>query len=279
MPRVILATSQDWPDLFIDDHPLMHALIDRGVDVSVGVWDDPTVAWGEADLVVLRSIWDYTLRSDAFISWIDRIDPLVRMHNPARIVRWNSHKHYLRDLAADGVPVIPTAWLDAGTSVDAREVAGERGWSELVVKPCVSAGARGAVRGDAASVQEHIDALLPTHDLMMQPYLTETEGIGEHSSIYLGGSLSHVVRKEPALKGGAYSSTEVTPTEPHDDEIALGKMLDTTIGSLLYARVDSVVIEGRAHVMELELIEPQLFLRHAPGAAERMADLVLADLG
>lgn len=273
----MLATSKDWPDLFVDDHPLMDALRARGVEVSIGVWDDLSVAWEDADLLILRSIWDYTLRRDTFVAWAET--RTVRMHNPARIVRWNSHKHYLRDLSSAGIPVIATAWLDAGTTADAAAVAMDHGWSELVVKPCVSAGARGAVRGDAAFVQEHIDALLPTHDLMMQPYVAETECPGEHSLIYLGGQLSHVVRKEPALKGGAYSSSEVTPTEPHDDELALGEAVQAFIGPLLYARLDSVVIEGRAHVMELELIEPQLFLRHALPAAERMADLIVADLG
>lgn len=280
MPRVLLVTSQDHPELFIDDHPVLDGLRARDVETAVAIWDDPSVAWGDADLVVLRSIWDYTTRRDEFIAWIDRVDPLVRMHNPAEIVRWNSHKHYLRDLSAEGIPVVDTAWLDAGTSADAGVIAAERGWKDAVVKPCVSAGARGAVRGDAATLQAHIDEMLPTRDLMMQPYIAETEGVGEHSLIYLGGVLSHVVRKEPALTGAEYSSSVVTPIEPHASELALGAQVIDHVGPLLYARVDAVVIDERAHVMEIELIEPQLFFRVAPDTAtERMVDLIVTELG
>jgi hypothetical protein len=280
MARVLLATSNDHPDLFVDDHPVLDGLRARGVDAQVGIWDDPGVAWRDADMVVLRSIWDYTTQRDAFIAWVDAVEQATPLHNPARIVRWNSHKHYLRDIADGGIPVIDTEWLDAGTTADVGAIATERGWTDMVVKPCVSAGARNTVRGDATTVQAHVDALLPTRDLMVQPYIAETESIGEHSLIYFGGKLSHVVRKEPALTGGAYSSSEVTTTEPHDAERELGEMAIAHVGPLLYARVDAVVVEGRARVMELELIEPQLFFRWAPAeAAERMVDLILADLG
>lgn len=274
--KVFLATSADWPDLFADDHPLREALRARDIDARAAIWDDPGVAWGSADLVVLRSIWDYTRRREEFLTWVRATEREVRIHNPARVVEWNSHKRYLRDLDAAGIPVVPTEWLDAGTTADAAAIARARGWRDLVVKPCVSAGARNTVRGEPWAVQPHIDALLPERDLMVQPYLAETEAHGERSLVHFGGSLSHVMRKEPALAVADYASWNVTPVDPAPEEVELARAVVEHLGWLLYARVDCITTEGRARVMEVELIEPQLFLRMARGAADRLADLVIA---
>jgi len=277
MKSVLLATSADWPDLFQDDRPLRDALLARGLDARAAVWDDPGVDWAAADLIVLRSIWDYTRHRDRFVAWTHEAAGATPMHNPAEIVEWNSHKLYLRDLEREGVRIVPTVWARGGASIDVAGIARERGWVEMVVKPCVSAGARDAVRGTVEDVQTQADELLAAgRDLMMQPYLPEVEGDGEHSLVLLGGELSHVMRKEPALAARvAWTSSTVRQVEPHPDELRLAEQLVEIVGPLLYARVDCVVLDERAHLMELELIEPQLFLRDGPPeATERLADLI-----
>ncbi|HVL32675.1 MAG TPA: hypothetical protein VM600_03740 [Actinomycetota bacterium] len=280
--RVLVATSDQWPDLFVDDHPFLDALRARGVDASVGIWDDPAVEWSRADAVVLRSIWDYTWKRDAFLEWIARIDAVVPLFNPARAVVWNTHKRYLQDLAGRGVRIVPTAWLAPGDTPDVGAVMDAEGWTAAVVKPAVSAGARNTIRvepRDAARADEHAATLLAGGDVMVQPYIHETEGRGELSLVHIGGELTHVVRKEPALVGGEYSSSSVSPAEADEAERALARAVLDVVGTeLLYARVDVVTAWGQPHLMELEIIEPQLFFRMHPPAAERMAELVCARL-
>jgi glutathione synthase/RimK-type ligase-like ATP-grasp enzyme len=279
MTTVYVVTSIDWPELFPGDHPFLTALREAGAEASVVLWDDPAIEWGAADAAVIRSVWDYTFRRDEFLAWIDRASAQTRLFNPPRVLRWNSHKGYLRDIERSGAPVVPTEWLDAGAVVDLGELLERRGWHDAVVKPAVSAGARRTIRvstTDVSAGRVHLATLLEAEDVMVQPYLPEIEQSGERALIYFGGRFSHAVRKEPALAGGEYSSQEVTPVEPDPRERSLAEHVLAHIPErLLYARVDVVLHEDVAHVMELEVIEPQLYFADAPGSARRMTEALL----
>ena len=141
--RVALATCAEWPELWLDDHPLVAALRARGVAGVPCIWDDPDVDWAGFPLVAVRSTWDYTTQRAAFLAWAERVAAVTTLANPLPVLRWNSHKGYLRDLAAAGVPVVPTVW--ASEVIDLAAVLDERGWSRAVVKPAVSAGGRDTV--------------------------------------------------------------------------------------------------------------------------------------
>jgi glutathione synthase/RimK-type ligase-like ATP-grasp enzyme len=277
---VLLATSADYRDLMDDDHLLVAALADRGLKAAPAVWDDPSVDWGSAQCVVLRSVFDYVNDRDRFLAWTERVEAETTLHNPARLIRWNSHKGYLRELESAGVPIVPTAWVDAGTPTDLASLLHERGWEDAVVKPTVGNGARGALRVSSAEGQPHLEALLAERDVMIQPYIAATEEPGEHALIHVGGRFSHAIRKDQMLAGRPFSFDRISRVDPDPRELELAS---TILGALpesplLYARVDTLIDGDIVRLMELEVIEPVLFFSKAPGAAERMAEEIAAPL-
>jgi hypothetical protein len=278
MTDVLLATSADYRDLMDDDHLLVAALADRGLKAAPAVWNDPSVDWGSAGSVVLRSVFDYVADRDRFLAWTEHVEAQTPLDNPASLVRWNSHKAYLRELESAGVPIVPTAWITAGTRTDLAALLDGRGWADAVVKPTVGNGARGAQRVSDGNGQGHLDALLAERDVMIQPYLPATEEPGEHALIHFGGRFSHAIRKDQMLAGRPFSFDRTPAVDPDPRELALAAtVIDTAPGPTpLYARVDTLIDGDVVRLMELEVIEPVLFFSKAPGAAERMADEIAA---
>lgn len=279
MTRVALVTSAEHPELWVDDHPLRDALLDRGVDVSWPRWDDAGVDWRRFDIAVIRSVWDYTWRRDEFLTWARSADSCTRLWNPLPVIEWNSHKEYLRALAERGVPVVPTHWLDIGSVVDLAELCGDHGWPEAVIKPSVSAGGRDTMRFLSSSSEEAqalADRLLPVEQLMLQPYFSSVETTGERSMLYVDRVFAHAVRRPPYLETGLYADS--LPAEPEADELEVAEAVLAAVDEpLMYARVDLVRDDaGRPHLAEVELIEPQLFLRLSDVMTQRLADAVLA---
>ena len=267
-----LATSGEFPSLYSDDVSLVGALAARGAEPVPAVWDDESVDWASFDLVVVRSTWDYHERRDAFVTWAKRVP---RLANPAHVVEWNTDKTYLRGLAERGVPVVPTAWgVERLTDVP---------WEDVVVKPAVSAGARNTLhcRRDDPAGQALLDRINNDGTSMVQPYLDGVEGYGERSLLFCEGRLTHAVRRNPALSLEGESRYDARLVEATDAEVALAERVLKEVGeTLLYARVDVVPDEnGEPVLIELEVTEPQLFLRFSPGAAEALADAIVARAG
>ena len=279
--RVALVTCAELPDLDRDDRRVLALLAAGGVRAEAAVWDDPSVDWGSYDLVVLRSAWDYAARRDEFVAWAQRVP---RLANPADVVEWNTDKRYLAELAAAGVPVVPTEWISSGdvwTPADAGE------W---VIKPSVSSGSKDTGRYDAADPEHrtlaagHVARLQAANRLVMvQPYLPAVDRQGETALLFLGGVYSHAIRKGPMLEGPdqgdvvLYKEEEVTAREPTQAERRVAAKALAAVpggpGRLLYARVDLIPgTDGDPLLVELELTEPSLFLDRAGQAAERFAD-------
>ncbi|HEV2813202.1 MAG TPA: hypothetical protein VGW10_08130 [Solirubrobacteraceae bacterium] len=259
--RVAAATSARFPDLDADSIPLLAALADRGVDARPAVWSDPDVDWESFDAVLIRSTWDYDERLDEFLAWVASVP--VPLFNPPEVVAWNAHKSYLRDLERRGVPVVDTEWIAAGESLTVT-------WPEAVVKPAVDASAKGLRR---AARGERIAA---DRDLMIQPLLRSIETEGELSLLYAGRELSHAVRKTPRegdIRVQAEWGGRTIRFEPDTEARSVArKALDATDGEILYARVDLVrANDGTLRLIELELIEPSLFLVDDPEATARFA--------
>jgi glutathione synthase/RimK-type ligase-like ATP-grasp enzyme len=284
--RVALATYARLPMLADDDRLLAAALHAAGVDVAPAVWDDPAVDWTSFDLVVVRSCWDYHTRLDDFLGWVDRLERAgTRVENSPAILRWNAEKTYLRDLAARGVAVVPTRWVRAGSDATLEAILGEAGWDEVVVKPVVSASATDTwrtTRARAGADAPRFHALAARGGVMVQPFLPMVAAEGEWSLVFLDGAFSHAVLKRPAAgdfrvqheHGGR--ATAVTPSPVLVRQA--GAALAAAPGAPLYARVDGCLIGGRLHVMELELLEPGLFLAHEPQAAARLARAIVRRL-
>lgn len=269
------------------DGPLAAALVQRDVTVERVAWDEPGHDWATHDLAVVRSTWDYFERRSEFLAWAERVEGVTRLVNPAAVLAWNTDKHYLRELEDRGAPVVATLWVQPGDDVDLAGELRRRGWTRAVVKPTVDAGATGLVLVDLHD-GESLVAARAARDraaeadlgLMVQPFLSTIAEHGELSLVFLGGSYSHAVRKLPrdgdfrvqVQFGGRYE-----PEDPDQRTIDLAHwILEATGERHAYARVDLVRGEDDAWLLgELELAEPDLYLHHAPEAADRLAEVLL----
>lgn len=277
--RVAIATCRRKPEPDPDEELLAHALARAGLGPVVLAWDDPDAPWHEASMCVLRSTWNYPQRPDEFRAWLRRVAATTRLYNPLAIVEGNLHKGYLRELAARGVAVVDTVHVARGAAPDLEGLLAGRGWARAVVKPAISAASMGTwrvERGEAAAAQPQFAADVARRDTMVQPYMGAVEGPGERALIWIDGALTHAVRKTPRFAG---EHEQVSPAVPiADDERRLAEAaLAPLADGLLYARVDVVRDDdGAPRIMELELIEPSLYLAEHPPALERLVAAIAA---
>jgi len=277
---VALVTASVARDLDDDLPPLAAALGRRGIAHELVDWDDASADWGRFDLAIVRSVWDYPRRREELLAWADRVAAVTRLLNPPPILRWSSDKRYLAELARAGVPVVPTAFAEPGEAMSWPDA------GEIVVKPVVSAGSLDTERHPAARPAEaraHVARLhAQGRTAMAQPYMAAVEEAGETAMVHIGGSFSHAVRKGPLLVpglqivGGLFVEEDIAPAAPTPDQAAVARAALAAVPGgaedLLYARVDLVPgPDGHPVVIELELLEPSLFLAHAPAAADRLA--------
>jgi glutathione synthase/RimK-type ligase-like ATP-grasp enzyme len=287
--RVALATCAPLAAGAPDDRLLAEALRRRDVSTAFEVWNDPSVDWPGYDLVVIRSTWDYTRRRDDFLAWADALGE--RLRNPPALVRWNSDKRYLAELEAAGVPVVPTAFAGPDSPEPTLE-------GELVVKPTISAGARDTGRfgpGSHAAARELLDRLRAAgRTAMVQPYLGAVDEHGETALVFFAGEPSHVLRKrallepdrEAPLRDDAIGSAEamwrddlVEAGQAGAAERSLGQAvlrhLEGRFGTPpLYLRVDLLAGPDGPVVLEVEAVEPALYLSTSAGAADRLAEAI-----
>ncbi|MEU0857083.1 hypothetical protein ABZ352_16805 [Streptomyces griseofuscus] len=289
MPRIALATYDPGtaPSKDADLPVLVRALNDAGARADAPYWDDPGIDWSAYDLVVVRSTWDYSWRAAEFTAWLERVARATRIANPAEVIRWNLDKRYLGELAAAGVPTVPTSYLAPGE--DGAPVLPTD--HDYVIKPTSGAGARFAARYTPAEHETAVRHLARMHaegfTAMVQPYLQGIDVTGERALQFFGGRLLHASRKGAVLSPGTpYDADKVahpdlTPWQPTPAELAVAKKaLAAVPGSaapLLYARVDLADgPDGTPRLMELELVEPNLFLFLHPDSLPRTAAAILA---
>ncbi|MFE6283650.1 RimK family alpha-L-glutamate ligase [Streptomyces sp. NPDC057877] len=286
-PRIALVTCRPGPRVSVDrDLPvLVEALEAAGAEARAVVWDQPGVEWEGFDLALIRSTWDYSWRAEEFLTWAEACGKATRLVNPVGVVRWNADKRYLGELAGAGVPTVPTRYVAPGE--DVLELPSD---GEFVVKPTSGAGARFAARytpGERDIAVRHIRRMhAEGFTAMVQPYMWGIDARGERALQFFGGRLLHASRKRAVLAPGvAYDERKVAHPgleawEPTETELSVaGRALGAVPGGaeqLTYARVDLVDGEdGEPRLMELELVEPNLFLSLHPGSTARVVEAVL----
>jgi glutathione synthase/RimK-type ligase-like ATP-grasp enzyme len=278
------AAPGDWyqQNILADDGLLQAALQQRGFQSVRLDWADPQVDWSRFRCAVFRTTWDYFDRFSEFTRWLDRIERQTELINPAATVRWNMDKHYLADLKSRSVPVVPTRYLEAGQPVDLAALLAETGWVEAVVKPCVSGAARHTYRVNAESlhrVEPIVQELVAREAMMLQPFQRGIVETGEDTLMIFGGKFTHAVRK--VAKRGDFRVQDdfggtVHPLQPTAEQIALAERAMQVCEPLpVYGRVDLVRgNDGQWAIMEMEIIEPELWLRMHPPAAEVFAEAI-----
>jgi hypothetical protein len=283
------------PEPDVDEALLLAAVRDAGCDAEVVAWDDPHADWHDYDVVVLRSTWNYAEpgQTERFLAWALAQGERGALRNCASIVRWNAHKSYLHELAAAGVAVVPTTCVERSTDISFAEAVSATDRSAgLVEKPAVSAGSRDThrVAGDAAAIARFEATwrpLLAREDMLVQPYVPSVDGHGERCLTYLEGGFSHAVRKNPRFVGDAERvSAEALAASPEEMRLAqealdaARNLVPDAEWPLLYARVDMAPgADGAPMLMELELIEPSLFLSQHPPSLATFADAIAARVG
>lgn len=285
-PRIAFATCARLGDGFDDDREAARLL-----GAEFVVWNDADVDWSQYDHVVIRSVWDYTIQRDAFVTWVRSLGD--RVSNQPDLIAFNSDKAYLGAL---GVPTVPTTYVVPGGAVPQLR-------GEVVVKPTVSAGARDTGRFDPDHHDDARDLIARITGAgqvaMVQPYVEGVDTHGETAVVFLAGELSHVLHKKPVLRRQG-TQPLLDPDDPaseaavmHDDDLvtvgeaaqeyldlahgAVGELV-ARFGTPLYVRVDMVPGPSGPVVMEIEAVEPCLYLDLVPGSAERFADAVRARL-
>jgi glutathione synthase/RimK-type ligase-like ATP-grasp enzyme len=260
-----------------DDLPALSAALTRAdIEHRIEAWDDASVRWESYELAVVRSTWDYPTRFRDFVSWIDDVATRTRLFNPPDVLRWSTDKHYLAALAAAGVPVVPTTFVEPGDEVVIPD-------GDHVLKPVVGVGATDCMRitpANKGAAIAHIERLLQLErSVLLQPYLGGIDRYGESALIFLEGGFSHGVRlgaslaTAPEMGEGLFALEDITTRAP---TVAERRVADQALaavagGPLLYARVDVVPGRDGPLVLELELCEPSLYLVFGDGAADCLA--------
>ncbi len=267
-------------NILLEDHLLTKSLEERGLKVGRTYWDNPDFDWRSTRFVVLRTTWDYFDRFDEFSAWLQRVNRLTQLINPLPILEWNMDKHYLVDLNRNGIAIPNTIFIEMGERRSLSQIAEESGWEEWVLKPAVSGAGRHTYRlkrGDLEEYESRFKELIGQEAMLLQEFQASVIERGEATFVLFGGQYSHAVLKK-AKRGDFRVQDDFGGTVHHyqasAQEIALvGQVMSCISPTPVYARVDLIWDKnGQQVVSELEMVEPELWMRfHAP-AAEAFAE-------
>ena len=240
------------------------------LDVTVEIWNDPSVDWASFDCLIFRTVWDYFEYPKEFAEWLERIEHLnIRTLNPLSIIKRNKHKFYLKDLQNQGIDIIPTVFIPKNTGLDLTFLK-EKKWEKAVIKPAISGGSYMTTlfsQSDIIAIQTEYTPIALERDLLIQPFMPQIQEMGELSILFFQGKYSHSVLKKPKGEDFRVQSQFGGQYEAHfpDDSVikTAENIIKTFGGDLLYARVDGILKDGQFLLMELELIEPDLYFDYA----------------
>lgn len=295
-PKVTLVTSADMPHLYPGEDGLLDTLAERGIDPAIRIWNDPEVDWSDAGIVVVRSVSDYAKDREGFLQWAHNVPRLL---NHPDVLDWNTDKHYLRELEKRGMPTIPTIWMEPEANLSKIQIHTRfPAYGDFVVKPAVSSGVRDIGRYTSNDPYQRQAAIMQTASLlsegravMVQRYLEEIDVHGEISLVFFNGLVSHAVEKKAVLHPSSVTESEMhatTETKQITDAMAWqwGEQIRSVIHSyvrermgrdeqFLFNRVD-VVPDGKGsfHVMEVSMVDADLYLGSSSQALANFADAI-----
>lgn len=284
--NIAVVTSADLPELFGGEKLLLPALSKLGAQVSICIWDDPTVVWQAFDAVIIRCPWDYHEKLADFLQWLDRLRALnLNVVNDLETLTWNLNKKYLFELSQKQLAVIPSLCVTPDDQHTLPELMSMLGSEQIVIKPVQSAGAWRTLRVNSSNVAE-VDRDFALwrreQDFLVQPFMPEIMEEGEWSLIFFDGQFSHALIKR--AKAGDFrvqsdhGGTVHQVQAPEAMRVQAERILQALERMPCYARVDGVMRDGQFMLMELELLEPELFLELDELAPERFAQAIMARL-
>lgn len=269
-------------NILYEQELLKSSLEAQGLKVNVTFWDNPSYKWQETKSLLFRTVWDYFERFDEFWDWLEQVKTKTRLINSYELIKWNIDKHYLRDLKNNGIQVVPTYFADRGNNISLQEIANLNDWKHIVIKPAISASAFNTykITNDEIEQKEQLfHELLQTHDMLVQPFFPTISELGEASLMVFGGKFTHAILKK--AKAGDFRVQDdfggtVHDYNPTQEEIKFAEKVFQSCTSLpIYGRVD-IVWDSNKHIYlsELEIIEPELWIRNRPESANKIAEAV-----
>lgn len=269
-------------NILLEQELLKSAFESQGLKVDITYWDNPSYEWQQTKSVLFRTVWDYFERFDEFCDWLEQVKTKTRLINSYELIKWNIDKHYLRDLKNNGIQVVPTYFADRENNISLQEIANLNDWKHIVIKPAISASAFNTYKmtNDEIEQKEQLfHELLQTHDMLVQPFFPTISELGEASLMVFGGKFTHAILKK--AKAGDFRVQDdfggtVHDYNPTQEEIKFAEKVFQSCTSLpIYGRVD-IVWDSNKHIYlsELEIIEPELWIRNRPESANKIAEAV-----
>lgn len=288
-------------NVILEDSLVCDAMERLGLSASRHAWCDSNVNWSNITCAIFRTTWDYFDRWPAFSTWLDATASKTTLLNSPEVLRWNLDKHYLKDLQAEGMDVVPTAYVTKGSTMQLFELMGQGQWTDVVVKPAIAGGAFDTYRVTRDGNVTRLSPIHPTHedseslwralvtkqDMLVQPFLHDVIASGEVSLIWIDGEVTHAVRKRAKKDdfrvqddhGGTVHAIDLSPGLVQTAQDIMAKCIQHCEKRgwqpPLYARVDLMRSDqGTWLVSELEMVEPELWFRFCPDAAMTLAKAV-----
>ena len=269
-------------NILLEQELLKSSLEAQGLKVNVTFWDNPSYEWQKTKSVLFRTVWDYFERFDEFWEWLEQVKTKTRLINSYELIKWNIDKHYLRDLKNNGIQVVPTYFADRGNNISLKEIANLNDWKHIVIKPAISASAFNTykITNDEIEQKEQLfHELLQTHDMLVQPFFSTISEFGEASLMVFDGKFTHAILKK--AKPGDFRVQDdfggtVHDYKPTEEEIKFAeKVFQSCISMPIYGRVDIVWDTNKnLYLSELEIIEPELWIRNMPESGNKIAEAV-----
>ena len=263
--KIALLSCKNWPDVLEKERAFAEEF-PKQFDIHVEVWNDPSVNWTDYNYLIFRTVWDYFEFPKEFETWLDELEKQnIKTLNPLPIIKRNQHKFYLQELERQGIDIIPTVFIPKNTGLNLSFLK-EKNWESAVIKPAVSGGSyltRLFSQSETEEIETEYASFALENDLLVQPFMPEIQERGELSILFFQGKYSHAIVKKPkngdfrvqSQFGGQYQTFE-----PDASLLATAQhIIETFGGDLLYARVDGILKDGKFLLMELELIEPDLY--------------------
>ena len=269
-------------NILLEQELLKSAFEAQGLKVDITYWDNPTYEWQETKSVLFRTIWDYFERFDEFWEWLEQVKTKTRLINSYELIKWNIDKHYLKDISSWGIETVPTYFADKGCNMKLHEIAKRNQWKDLVIKPAISASAFKTHKILANEIQANeklFNSLVQERNMLVQPYFETITQLGEASLMVFDGKFTHAILKKAQPGdfrvqddfGGTVHNYIPTKAEINFAE----KVFETCKTKPVYGRVDIVWDNDKNfYLSELEIIEPELWIRNYPKCAERIAEAV-----
>ena len=267
----------------LDEEQLLKAALEnQGLTVDITYWNNPSYDWSKTRSLIFRTIWDYFERFDEFLLWLEEVRHKTQLINSYELVKWNIDKHYLKELSEKGIQIVPTYFAKKNSQINLVEIIESQQWNDVVIKPAISASAYKTFKILEETVNSNeklFKDLLNQRDMLVQPFINTIEKFGEASLMVIDGKFTHAILKK--AKPGDFRVQDDFGGTVHDyvptkKEIEFAEMvIEKCKAKPLYGRVDIMWDnEKNVYLSELEIIEPELWLRNYPKSAESIAEAV-----